>query len=129
MVGLGDLPGGVFHSEAFTASTDGSVIAGEASIDGGQIAMVWSQQWGMRDLKELLIEQGLAQAVSGWNLLSVIDVSGDGQTFIGDGINPDGFYEGWIATVPEPTTFVLGWFGATLVLGAVLRRRVWRIQK
>ena len=47
------------------------------------------------------------------------DISADDMTIVGSGINPDGHFEAWIATLPEPGTFaVLG-----LGMPMLLRRR------
>ncbi|MHC4085995.1 MAG: PEP-CTERM sorting domain-containing protein [Planctomycetota bacterium] len=45
-------------------------------------------------------------------------ISADGFTIVCNGINPDGYYEGWIATVSEPSTLLL------LGLGGLLLRRI-----
>jgi len=45
--------------------------------------------------------------VDGWTLTEVADISADGRTVVGMGINPAGQEEAWMATVPEPSTLVL----------------------
>ncbi|HUU11011.1 MAG TPA: PEP-CTERM sorting domain-containing protein [Phycisphaerae bacterium] len=40
-----------------------------------------------------------------------------GMTFVGEGVNPSGHYQGWIATIPEPATLAflaLGGLGVLL---------------
>ena len=56
MVGLGDLPGGEFRSEAHGVSYDGSVIVGSSySTAGRREAFRWTQADGMSGLGDLLI--------------------------------------------------------------------------
>jgi hypothetical protein len=55
--------------------------------------------------------------LTGWTLTSCTAVSGDGMTIVGNGTNPQGNREAWIATIPEPTTILLLGLG-----GMVLRK-------
>lgn len=97
MVGLGCLPGDSY-SQAYAVSEDGSVIVG-TSYDGGG-AFVWDPVNGMRALRDVLIgDFGLDLA--GWWLARANDITPDGHTIVGDGINPDGRAEGWIAVIPD----------------------------
>lgn len=68
MVGLGDLPGGVFYSEALATSADGSIIVGQsvpASSSGR--AFIWDEVNGMRDFKEVLTDD-FGLNLTGWEL-------------------------------------------------------------
>ena len=47
MVGLGDLPGGEFWSQATGVSADGSVIVGASYSEHGREAFVWTRETGM----------------------------------------------------------------------------------
>lgn len=116
MIGLGDLPGGSFHSEAKGLSADGSIIVGTAS---GQIAFIWDIVNGMRSIQDILVSD-FGLDLTGWHLSDAIGISADGTTIVGNGINSMGNSEAWIATIPEPATFLL------LALGCIvaLRRRV-----
>jgi hypothetical protein len=50
----------------------------------------------MRRVRDvLMMEHGLD--LSGWALISATDVSADGTVVCGHGLNPLGFYEGWVA--------------------------------
>ncbi|GAH22327.1 unnamed protein product, partial [marine sediment metagenome] len=40
--------------------------------------------------------------LTGWTLRSATGISDDGLTFVGYGLNPSGYQEAWIATIPEP---------------------------
>jgi probable HAF family extracellular repeat protein len=54
MVGLGDLPGGVFHSSAQAVSSDGRVIVGfSASAAGNTEAFRWTEGTGIVGLGDL----------------------------------------------------------------------------
>ena len=109
MVGLGDLPGGGFDSNASAVSADGSVIVGSSlSVDGDE-TFRWTESDGMVSLKKTLIGAGLD--LTGWTLSSAISVSADGFTIVGNGINPSGQSEGWVANlspepIPEPLTIL-----------------------
>ena len=109
MVGLGDLPGGGFDSKASKVSADGSVIVGSSlSVDGDE-TFRWTESDGMVSLKKTLIGAGLD--LTGWTLSSAISVSADGFTIVGNGINPSGQSEGWVANlspepIPEPLTIL-----------------------
>ncbi|HJQ82449.1 MAG TPA: PEP-CTERM sorting domain-containing protein, partial [Candidatus Binatia bacterium] len=96
MQGLGDLPDGDFHSIAFDVTRDGAVVVGTATTAVGAEAFVWDAARGMRRLQDVLIAQG-DTAVAGWTLTEATGISGDGRVVIGNGVNPSGFHEGWVA--------------------------------
>ena len=129
MVGLGDLPGGVFGSSANATSPDGSIVAGFGNTAAGLEAYIWDAVNGMRSLQGALTND-LGLDLTGWQLQHVTDISDDGMTFVGIGINPDGFTEAWMATLPPPADIpTLSEWGlvamALLMVGAatvVLRR-------
>jgi probable HAF family extracellular repeat protein len=123
MVGLGFLPGDV-ESEAFGVSADGSVIVGRGTTMDPRSdvrAFVWDTTEGMRDLRDVLISQG--DDLTGWSLIESLDVSADGRSIVGRGINPAGQEEGWLArlgpqqVVPESSTLSLLALGLVVLLG------------
>ena len=76
MVGLGDLSGGTFYSEAAAASYDGSVVVGQASPASGGGAFYWTAGTGMVSLG--LIDAGGSGSIAA-------DVSSDGSVVVGGG--------------------------------------------
>ena len=94
---LDPLHGTTFFSTARDASADGSIIVG---LGEGFRAMIWDEVHGMRDLQDLLEnEHGLD--LSGWTLGTVYGISDDGTHLAGNGINPKGDREAWLATLPR----------------------------
>jgi probable HAF family extracellular repeat protein len=125
MVGLGDLPGGEYSSTAWDVSSDGSLIVGFSSTNNGFEAFVWDAANGMRNLKSVFLDEGLD--LTGWRLTQAKAVSADGRTFAGDGINPQGNQEAWIASIPtsipEPSTLVLAGCALTVLVLTIQRQR------
>jgi probable HAF family extracellular repeat protein len=126
MVSLGDLPGGRESSVAHDVSADGSIVVGqgETAFDGSRStteAFIWSAQGGMVNLRSFLVSQGLDLA--GWTLTSAEGVSADGRTIVGTGVNPAGNPEGWVATIPEPSTIAFAASGAGALLWFYRRTR------
>ena len=117
-VGLGDLPGGEVHSEAWAVSADGSTIVGASSVETDNAAFIWDQEHGMRDLNDVLTDD-YGIDLDGWYLNGAMGISADGLTITGHGINPQGNTEAWVATIPEPATMSLLSLGGL----ALLRRR------
>jgi probable HAF family extracellular repeat protein len=102
MIGLGDLPGGEFFSGARAVSADGAVIVGDSVSAMGIEAFLWDEANGMRSLRDVLIAQG--DDLKGWQLIEAADVSADGRTIVGFGINPAGVSEAWLARLaPVPS--------------------------
>jgi uncharacterized membrane protein len=117
MVGLGDLPGGSFNSHALGASSDGSVVVGYGNSDSGYEAFIWNATDGIRNLRDVLVNDfGLGPQLTGWTLLDARGISSDGLTIVGNGLNPSGDTEAWIATMPEPATICLLGLGSMVFL-------------
>jgi uncharacterized membrane protein len=117
MIGLGDIPGGIFQSEAYGVSADGSIVvgmgAGPASYNLASIWLAADDQ--MYDLRYWLMDN-FGFDLSRWELKTAYGISDDGRTMVGYGFNPDGQGEAWIAHIPEPSTLYLLAVGA-LALG------------
>ena len=106
--------GGGFGSVAYGVSADGSVIVGGSEdVFGG--AFIWNRGAGMRSLQELLVSD-LGLDLTGWALEYATAVSADGLVIVGNGRNPNGQTEAWIAIIPEPATLALFALGALLFL-------------
>ena len=106
MVGLGTLGEPRYDAglmSNISTSADGSIIVGTSADE----AFRWTLETGMVSLKETLIGVGLD--VSGWTLSSADAISADGFTIVGNGINPSGQSEAWVANlepIPEPLTIL-----------------------
>jgi hypothetical protein len=95
-------------------------------------ALVWDTEQGTRIIEDLLIQDGVD--LSEWRLAFVTDISTDGRTFAGYGINDVNYnlggydpVRGWTATlsvVPEPTSAALL---AAVLAAACLHRRIRKI--
>jgi probable HAF family extracellular repeat protein len=128
MVGLGDLPGGVFFSSANGVSGDGSVVVGRGDSANGSEAFIWNISQGMRSLREVLTND-YSLDLTGWTLAEATAISADGLSIVGIGTNPNGNTEAWIArldgqidppnpSVPEPSAILgLGLFSLVGFLG------------
>jgi uncharacterized membrane protein len=110
MVSIG---GGV----AIATSADGSVIVGV-----GTEPFIWDAIDGKRNLRSVLIND-FGLNLSGWQLTSVQTISADGNVIVGNGIDPAGHTEAWVAVVPEPAT------GTILLFGALAASRSQRIRE
>jgi probable HAF family extracellular repeat protein len=119
MIGLGDLPGGAFFSEAWGVSNDGSVVVGNSSTLDGTEAFIWDEENGMRSLEGILTHTyGLE--LTGWDLWEALSVSADGSVITGYGLNPDGNIEGYLVNmnpVPIPGAIWLFGFGVIGLIG------------
>jgi probable HAF family extracellular repeat protein len=128
MVGLGDLPGGRVTSTAHATSADGSVIVGtgetffEEGVGATNEAFFWTAQSGMLNLRDALISSG-ATGLDGWLLTEASGVSADGLTIVGTATDPNGVSQAFVATIPEPSTFVLAALDAIVVGALFLRQR------
>jgi probable HAF family extracellular repeat protein len=117
MVWLDDRADGHYFSEAKGVSADGSIVVGISSFERGSLeAFHWTQGKGMVSLKETLIGAGLD--VSGWTLNEATGISADGFTIVGNGINPLGKSEAWVANLsPEPIPEPLTILGSIAAIG------------
>jgi probable HAF family extracellular repeat protein len=104
MTGLGTLPSEGYGSIAVGVSSDGSVIVGNIGgvyrIDPPVEAFVWTEINAMRSVRSVLVDE-FGLDLTGWTLTSAAGVSDDGLTILGNGINPDGESEAWIAVLPS----------------------------
>jgi len=102
MTGLGSLPGAI-ASQARAVSADGSLIVGEATFELSPLqteAFLWNETDGIRSLASVLMDD-FGIDLSGWTLTRASGISADRRTIVGEGVNPSGFPEGWIAVLPQ----------------------------
>jgi probable HAF family extracellular repeat protein len=108
---------------AFGVSADGTVVVGGEEGSGG--AFYWTKAGGRRNLANMLIAD-FGLNLNGWRLLEATAISDDGLTIVGEGINPEGHFEGWrahLGAIPEPApAIVLGLFAAILLAICSLKR-------
>jgi probable HAF family extracellular repeat protein len=121
MQGLGILQPDHNLSTVTGVSGDGEIVVGVSGPYTGidRKPYIWDETHGMRDLN-VVLETDYGLDLTGWTLVEVLDISEDGNTFVGYGTNPLGITEGWVATIPEPSTLIL------LIVGGLcgaLRRR------
>lgn len=86
------------RSSAQAASRDGSVIVGYDERVGG--AALFDPIHGVRSVAAVL-QTEFHIDLDGWELLIVTDISADGTRLIGNGRNPQGDLEAWIANIPR----------------------------
>jgi uncharacterized membrane protein len=93
---------------SYARATDavGDVVVGDYLLFGQPRtrAFLWTAAGGFVDLREELVQNyGLQAALAGWQLLTATDVSADGRTIVGQGINPNGCEQAFVvrlAVVP-----------------------------
>ncbi|HPD46935.1 MAG TPA: PEP-CTERM sorting domain-containing protein [Anaerohalosphaeraceae bacterium] len=114
---LGTIDGFV-SNHALDISYDGSIVVGTLFDDimnrQEHAAYIWTVQSGIRLIQDIL-ENDYGLDLAGWRLTSATGISDDGLTIVGNGFNPLGFEEGWIATIPEPSTLLLTALGALML--------------
>ena len=84
------------EAKALGISGDGKVIVGYQVYERA-IAMRW-MNGTERKILDLLSEASVA--MTGWTLTIAHAASRDGRVIVGEGINPNGLPEGWIAILP-----------------------------
>ncbi len=126
-IGLGhltDRPDSV--SVAYGVSPDGSFVVGRSTgVFGAEEAFVWSEEWGMRSVRDVLLDFGIDTLNSGWllSLATGVTVVGDTLVITGTGRdqNAPSHQEAWIAHIPIPAPASLA--PLALAAAAVRRRR------
>jgi probable HAF family extracellular repeat protein len=122
-VDLGPIVGGgtAITASAKAMSPDGAFIVGTGSGSGGN-SFLWDAANGARRLTDVFNSLGLQSSYAGWLALTPTGIAADGKTIVGFGTNPQGNVEGWIASVPEPSSMILLGFGSIALLGRAARR-------
>ncbi len=98
------LPSGYIQGSAMGVSTDGSTIVGSISKNAlTNTAFIWTQTDGIQNLEQVLTtDDGLGARLTGWTLTKATAITPDGNTIVGDGIDPQGQQEGWIVNLKAP---------------------------
>lgn len=124
MIDLGSLPG-MEQYQPLGVCADGDTVVGYCAphemSDEPYRAFIWRRSSGMEFLDDYLSRvHGLD--TPGWRLIRATGISDDGLVIVGQGVNPDGQYEGWAVDLrrKKPCTPRNGMF--MLLLGYGLRR-------
>src|SRR5262249_45212786 len=100
MTDLG-MPPGTTGTVGLGISGDGGAVVGYASVPSALVATYWSNSTGMVVLRDLWVKSyGLD--LRGWCLTRAYGISADGRVIVGEGTNPAGSSEGWIARLGAP---------------------------
>jgi len=74
------------------------MVIGSSILASAKEAFVWDETHGMRSLRDELVNDfGLGTSLNGWTLDSANGISADGRFIVGEGRNPNGDAEAWIA--------------------------------
>jgi len=95
MLGLESPPSG---SVAFSVSADGTLVGGVGYWGKFTEGVLWDEAGHLHSVRELLRSMGAGDAMAGWSLYEVVGISEDLRTITGNGANPLGRAEAWIAT-------------------------------
>jgi probable HAF family extracellular repeat protein len=116
------------YMRARAISGNGRVVVGEAySADPdwgqGEQAFIWTEDWGMRRLVDVLADYGVDYRALGWNSLDqAYGISADGRTITGEGARHGLGAEGFVVTLPIPAPGSAALLGAAALLGTRRRR-------
>jgi uncharacterized membrane protein len=94
---LPDLDGGELRAGAYAIAKEGSIIAGYGTELRGQEAAIWVRAEVMA-LEDVVLAQG-GELPAGFTLQEVRALSDDGRVLVGNGLNGDGFPEGFRITL------------------------------
>ncbi len=99
------LPSGFTDGTALGVSNDGTAIVGfmMPPLSTENKAFIWTQANGVQDLQQVLQQvltaDGLGSELTGWTLTEATAITADGKTIVGNGVDPQGQDEGWIANL------------------------------
>lgn len=110
-VGLGTPSSAVWSSTA-----DGSLLVGEAFIDGVYCAYIWDRSTGLGSPLEDYLSTNHGLVMGDWHLSVARGISADGRALVGYGTNANGETEGWVIAIPEPSMSIMCWSGVLLIL-------------
>ncbi len=99
------LPSGFSDGTPLGVSNDGTAIVGfmMPPLSTENKAFIWTQANGVQDLQQVLQQvltaDGLGSELTGWTLTEATAITPDGKTIVGNGVDPQGQDEGWIANL------------------------------
>ena len=105
----------VLYGTAFGVSADGNTVVG-----GLDAAFIWDGSSAPPRLLKDVLEDDFGHDLTGWTLRTAEDISNDGTTIVGDGTNPQGQAEAFMAVIPEPASVLMCSIACVMT---VLRRR------
>ncbi|MCC6284906.1 MAG: hypothetical protein IT439_06320 [Phycisphaerales bacterium] len=94
---------------AWAASNGATIVLGRDTSLQGSSVVFWDGNRQYHELHSFLTARGID--LTGWRLTDAVGISADGRVIAGNGRNPDGHNEAWVAYIPTP--------GTALVLAAV----------
>ncbi|MDX2197635.1 MAG: hypothetical protein SF069_01530 [Phycisphaerae bacterium] len=97
-----------------TIAPDGNTVLGTF---GGRAKLLRNDGIAVDVQNLLATEYGIN--FGAWRLREIVGMSDDGNVWAGNGINPQGFTEGWMVVIPEPASALT----CTIALLAITRRR------
>lgn len=110
LVALGDAPVDAYVQASGVSNDGKTVVGGIGSMFNWDSdtadALIWRPQWGLRHLQDVLTNDYHLD-LTGWQLTSARAVSTNGTVILGNGINPSGQMEAWIATIDLAGTTLL----------------------
>jgi uncharacterized membrane protein len=107
-VDLGDFTGALEQSRASAISADETQVVGAANTQGAQVAFIWDPGNGMRKLADVLAAlSGPDVNVTGWTLTEATAISDDGTVIAGNGTDPQGNSQAWLAKLPAIPVILL----------------------
>jgi uncharacterized membrane protein len=116
--------GGLDTAALGIASDNATIVGFRRALDGANQATIWDATGDMHLLQDVLTtDYGLD--LTGWMLARATDISADGRTIVGNGINPLGFQEAWLVQLPTavPVPAAVWLFGSGLLGLIGLARR------
>lgn len=97
---------------------DGSTIVGTVHSIGPSLfgaGYIWREGVGTTSMNDYFDALGVAYE-AGFNFSVPVGVSGDGNTFVGLGLDASGFATGWVVTIPSPAGAALLGLGGLVTL-------------
>ena len=125
------LPAGFVYGTATGVSNDGGPFVGYMAATNNDfynnktVAFIWTQSGGIQDLEQVLSNSdGLGSSLAKWTLTQATAITSDENVIVGNGIDPQGQEEGWIAnlstTKQQQQTMITWPAPAEMVYGATL---------